>query len=199
MSWSKLSTIPKPPIRPSAPDFSANCPISEALRPDKFKDHWEKIPDSDHPDAVHRHQANIFKRYHFIRRVQSSANSKFAHLVRADIVPSFFWYRKQNKDVHGDFRLSMLNNDSTGPLSGYARYVDYTIGRSFVVTNSGWMGLAPSGSRERDIIVQLQTDGRVIWLTLREEEFRECGGIEVITSSNEAKVPLEKDGRQPSY
>ena len=185
--------------RPWTHDISADCHILAALRPGKFKDYWEKNPRSDDPEALHRRQAEIYKKYSFIRRMKSSANSKFTHLVRTDIVPSFLQYREQDRSLQGKSRFSMLDNESSGPFSGYAQYVDYTIGRSFIITDTGLMGLASSCSKKGDIVIQLQTNDRVVWLTLREEEYPECSRANDVTSSNETKASPETDGGKPSH
>ncbi|KAF2228619.1 hypothetical protein EV356DRAFT_497907 [Viridothelium virens] len=184
---------------PWIPAQSAKSPISAALWPQKFKDYWANPLHSEDSEAALRHQNDILQEYLFIRRMKSSANAKFAHLIRADIVPSFSQYCRKRKDSQRIGRIFMLNNESAGPLSGYAQYVDYTIGRSLIVMNSGFMGLAPANSKEGDIVVEVQTGGRIIWLVLREEELPESYWTEDIASSDKAKVSIETDDRQPSH
>ncbi|KAL9094198.1 MAG: hypothetical protein Q9165_003613 [Trypethelium subeluteriae] len=186
-------------LRPWAPALSKNSPISAALWPEKVEDYWEKSLHYEGSEAFLRKKDGIFQEYLFIRRMKSSANAKFAHLIRADIVPSFSQYRRKRKDPERIGRIFMLNSESAGPLSGYAQYVDYTIGRSLIVVKSGLMGLAPADAKEGDIVIQVQTEGRIIWLTLREDEYAAPCDTEDIAPSGKAKVSPETDDRQPSH
>ena len=180
------------------PNLFTNCPISEALWPQNFNDYWEKIPDHDNPEVIRDHQNDIFKKYLFVRHMKSSTSSKLAHLIREDIAPSFSEYGRQVKDQLGKGPLFMLSEKSASLLSGYAQYVDYTLGRSFIVTDSGLMGLAPSDSRVGDVLIQIQTDSRVIWLTLREEQLPDCSVTDT-SKSTKAEAPSDDKNRQPSY
>ena len=87
----------------------------------------------------------------------------------------------------------MLNNDSNGPLSGYAQYVDYTISRSFILTHSGLMGLSPSATKEGDIVVEVRSNGRIVWLTLREDPRKATPETQ---ASQESKMPRKDDCQQ---
>lgn len=156
---SMRTRIPGSPITP---------PILAAKN---FKEHISNLPSSGNSGPVQRHQSTVFKKYLSTRRIQSSENSKFAHLVRADVVPSFDQYRQKSKDSKDSSPFSILKRESAGSLAGYAQYVDYTIGRAFVVTDKGLMGLACSGSEVGDVVVRIESDRRVVWLTLREQEF----------------------------
>jgi hypothetical protein len=158
---------------PSTHGISGNyCQIPAALWPAKFKEYWSKFPGSENPEGVKSLQTDMWKKYLLIRRMQSSANSKFAHLVKSEVIPSFSRYREQgNINIGKKKRISMLTGEGSSPLTGFARYVDYAIDRQLAILSSGLMALVPSGSREGDVIVQIQEGGRVMWLTLRQEDF----------------------------
>jgi hypothetical protein len=162
------------------------CRHSAALWPEKSKDYWSKLPGSDNPETVLHHQADLYKKYLFVRRMQSFADAKFAHLVRSEAVPSFSQYReRRSSSVEQKKRISMLDDENADPLAEYARYVDYTIGRMFAIIDSGFMGLVPSGAKEGDLVVQIQNDSRIMHLALREEDFPEQTA-ENTTKSNHA-------------
>ena len=178
------------------PGISPNCSISASLWPEEHKDYWKRFPNSDDPEVVRRHQADNLKLYHYIRRARSSANAKFAHLVREDIVPSFSYYRMRMKGQKEKPRISILSKENTGPLLGYSPFVDYSIGRCFFTTQSGSMGIAPAGSREGDVIVQLQIADRVVWLVLREEESPDFSQTGDVTSPTKRKTDLDEKEKE---
>ena len=151
---------------------SEECHISAALWPETFADYWSQIPGSDNPKVVEGHQASLFKRYLLIRRMHSSANSKFAHLVRSEVVPSFSQYReRRSSNADQKLPISMLDDENASPNAGYAKYVDSASGRNFAILDSGLMGLVPSGAEKGDLVVQIQSGGRAMWLSLRQEDF----------------------------
>ncbi|MCJ1309270.1 hypothetical protein MMC25_002929 [Agyrium rufum] len=172
---------------------SASCRIGPILLPEEFPEFWSQFPKSDDPEAASKYRESVFKTYLFTRRMQSSANSKFAHLVRTDVAPSFSRYSRQaaagdSDNAAEESQPSMLSNEDSNPLVKYAPYVDYTIGRSFIVTGEGLMGLAPPGAKEGDILVRVENDGRLVWLTMREEK----------PPQREAQEPAEsKDPNKP--
>jgi hypothetical protein len=148
-----------------------SCQISAALWPEKFTDYWSKIPSSDNPEVVKAHQTDTCKKYLHIRRMQSSANSKFTHLVRSEVAPSFSQYReRRSSDTVKKSPFSMLDDEPGSAASGYGQYVDYAIGRQFAILDSGFMGLVPSGSDKGDVVVQIQSGDRMMWLALRQED-----------------------------
>jgi Heterokaryon incompatibility protein (HET) len=168
------------------------CPILAALQPDDFE-HTEEAEKL-------KYRSKICKQYLFRRRMQSSANAKFAHLVRTEIAPSFAKYRwrasrtntgketkdgievplREEKEGKGEQAtewerernrvISMLDNYA-GPLTGYIDYVDYTIGRKFAITDSGHMGLVPAGAKEGDLVVFIEQEN--LFFTLRREDYVE--------------------------
>ncbi|KAF6829731.1 hypothetical protein CMUS01_08047 [Colletotrichum musicola] len=108
------------------------------------------------------------------RRIQSSPNSRFAHLVRADVLPSFNRYRWQDVEgVTASFRREhaqlsrtrMLHMHRNAFLNSYQAHVDYALGRRLAVTGSGFMGLVPPGSRAGDLVVWVE--GERLCLVLR--------------------------------
>ncbi|KAF6824253.1 hypothetical protein CPLU01_10938 [Colletotrichum plurivorum] len=101
------------------------------------------------------------------RRIQSSPNSRFAHLVRADVLPSFNRYRWQDVEgVTASFRKEhaqlsrtrMLHMHRNAFLNSYQAHVDYALGRRLAVTGSGFMGLVPPGSQAGDVVVWVERE-----------------------------------------
>lgn len=131
--------------------------------------------------------------------MQSSANSKFAYLAQSGVIPSFSRYRERgNSDINKKKRISMLDSKGFSPLTGFAQYVDYAIGRKLAILDSGLMALVPSGSKEGDVIVQIQEGGRVMWLTLREEGFPAQdseGNFKVKQDRNRSESKHEQSGK----
>lgn len=58
------------------------------------------------------------------------------------------------------------------------------------------MGIALSGSKEGDIVVELQTDHRIIWLTLREEELLVSS---TTGDTSPSRIPSEANAGQPTH
>jgi len=163
------------------------CQMSAVLRTGKFKEYWIKFSSSKNPEVVESLQTDMWKKYLLVRRMQSSANSKFAHLVQSEVIPSFSRYReRENSDIDKKKRISMLDSEGFSPLTGFAQYVNYAIGRTLAILGSGLMALVPSGSKEGDEVVQIQEGGRVIWLTLREEGF--------LAQDSEGNFKVKQDG-----
>lgn len=191
------------PMNSWMPVSSIECPISSEQWPVEFKEYWRnnKIQVNQH---VYRKDepASPFDNYRFIRGINSSANSKFAQLVREDIIPSFSQYRsnirKKGEDKPKEIPSFLLHEGSAGVLNSFSRFVDYTIGRSFAITDSGLMGLVPVGSKEGDLIVRVERYSRVVCLVLREEDCSEgILKLEETSSGNEAKKPKEVDVKEP--
>ena len=111
-------------------------------------------------------------------------------------MPSFARYRRKSKDPQQEIPFSMLNDESAGPLAGYAPYGDFTIGRSFIVTHFGLMGIAPSSAKRGDVVVRVQTDGRVVWLVFRDDE---PGRVEDMSSPVVGEGTSETDTRRETH
>lgn len=180
-------------------DSAGHFSVSAALWPEKYQHHWNRSKHSSSAADVLQARNDFFEEYRFTRHTNSSANSKFAHFVRADIVPSIAQYCAKGSDVKKNWS-SLLREDSGGPFAGFEQYVDYTIGRSFVITDSGLMGLSLSSSEVGDVIVQVEVNGRVVWLTLREEAHPEPPSVEITSnaSSDQGKDLLEPTNAEPS-
>ncbi|KAK7453143.1 hypothetical protein CaCOL14_005013 [Colletotrichum acutatum] len=148
-------------------------------------------------------------RDHLIKRkVQSSSNSKFAHLMRADVLPSFEHYRWQEKNLTlpPEGPLRMFDKRVTSVLAAYDQYVDYTLGRTFVVLETGHLGLAPAEAEVGDLIIWVKE--HAVFLALRPapistrvkeelklEELRRKELAKKRAEKEEAmKVKSEKDG-----
>ena len=186
--------------------------ITASLWPENHQSYWTNLLASDFRDGqldrIQRYRTDIFKQYISARQKSSSSNAKFANLVRADIVPSISLYRTENPSAETLGRRQatssqpmMLNGDkadSNSILSNYEKSIDYTIGRSFVIIDSGLMGLACADSREGDVVVQLQDQDRTVWLTLREEEPQEAGTAELHSASAEVK-PSKETKQEPNF
>ncbi|KXH29967.1 hypothetical protein CNYM01_13181 [Colletotrichum nymphaeae SA-01] len=101
------------------------------------------------------------------RKVQSSSNSKFAHLMRTDVLPSFEHYRWQEKTLTlpPESPLRMFDKRGTSVLAAYDQYVDYTLGRKFFVLETGQIGLAPAGVEVGDLIIWVKE--HAVFLALR--------------------------------
>ncbi|KAK5996332.1 hypothetical protein PT974_03087 [Cladobotryum mycophilum] len=114
---------------------SPQCPVSGVFLPEEQHNNWtEDI------------KTRVCQVYLGTRKMQSTLNSKFAHMMPEEIASS-------------KRPLSMFDNKNSGPLSSLSRYVDYTIGRQFAVLgDSGLMGLVPEGSRERDTVVWIESE-----------------------------------------
>ena len=182
--------------------------LTASLWPDKHKSYrTSRSPSPEHSDPDE--SKDIFNQYLSARRMSSSSNSKFAHLVHEDIIPSLAQYR-HNIRVYPKSKSKQEKSDPSQPatkeeetpqppslfhpdssknlLASYAKYADLTIGRSFIITDGGLMGLASCASRAGDLVVQVQWRRRVVWLTLREEQTAEPGESENQIVSGEAGV-----------
>lgn len=152
-------------------DWTVKLPrdtCASICRPRSLQERWNEVPTSYQREFPHFYR-DISQEYSQIRRMTSSKNAKLAHLVCADISPSFSQYRDPAQDHNKTTNFSMLKKENINPLTKLAEYVDYTINRSFVITESGLMGIAPESSEPGDIIIQATEKGRIIWLVLREE------------------------------
>jgi len=176
--------------------LSADCPIAAALvlwRSKGFPNHVQR---PDGTPGLRDELASSAAKYSSIRRTSSSVESKLAHLIRADVVPSYSQYRVRRSIPKEQQFSSILDaDDDAGALSGYAQYVDYTIGRSFIITDTEMMGLSPAATQEGDIVVEVRSIGRIVWLTLRPDAAEEDQKSEACKASTESK---ERDDRQPS-
>jgi Heterokaryon incompatibility protein (HET) len=158
------------------------CEISAALWPEKAQDYWANVEGADDPDTLRKSQERICRNYLFIRRMQSSPNTRFAHLVKTDISPSFNRYRwrdekddpvasaMEEKGNEQKRQVSMFDSKEPGPLSGYSEYVDYTIGRKFAISDSGHIGLVPGATQEGDVVVWMKSEK--LCLLLRRMDFQ---------------------------
>lgn len=102
---------------------------------------------------VEGHRPALFKKYFLIRRMHSSANSKFAYLLRSEVAPSFSQYRERRSSNAGQKLPISLLDENTSPIVEYAKYIDYAISRNFVILDSGLMGLVPCGAEKGDLMV----------------------------------------------
>jgi hypothetical protein len=166
--------------------LSSDCPIAAELLLKRIDLNNNISPESTREISDLN---GAFTRYSFIRRASSSVNCKLAHLIQEDVIPSFSQYRMRGKTAKDEPKSSLLNKDNHGILSGYAQYVDYTIGRSFIITDSRKMGLSPSASMEGDIVIKVKSDGRIVWFTLRED----------VQELEQDTKPLEGHDRQVSH
>ncbi|KAF6806158.1 hypothetical protein CSOJ01_09014 [Colletotrichum sojae] len=126
------------------------------------------------------------------RKIQSSPNSRFAHLVRADVLPSFNRYRWQDVEgVTASFRKEhaqlsqtrMLHMHRNAFLNSYQAHVDYALERRLAVTETGFMGLVPPGSKAGDVVV---------WV----ERERLCLVLRPCPLSEELRRELERERRR---
>lgn len=94
--------------------LSAFCPIAVELFSDRLrgKKGSASTTDGDLPDAVFRY-ANR-------RHRSSSVESKLAHLIKVDVIPSFAQYRTRELSTNTEMVPSLLDDSETGPLAGYA-------------------------------------------------------------------------------
>ncbi|OHF03758.1 hypothetical protein CORC01_01077 [Colletotrichum orchidophilum] len=101
------------------------------------------------------------------RKVESSSNSKFAHLMKMDVLPSFEHYRWRDKKIVElpTNPLRMFDKRRASVLAAYDQYVDYTLGRTFTVLDTGYMGLAPAGVEIGDFVIFVKEYG--VFLAIR--------------------------------
>ncbi|KAK1536468.1 uncharacterized protein CCOS01_01788 [Colletotrichum costaricense] len=120
-----------------------------------------------HSDPSLKSLEAMARDYLIKRKVQSSSNSKFAHLMKTDVLPSFEHYRWQEKTftLPPGGPLRMFDKRGTSVLAAYDQYVDYTLGRKFIVLGTGQMGLAPAGVEVGDLIIWVKE--HAVFLTLR--------------------------------
>ncbi|KAK1452750.1 hypothetical protein CCUS01_10624 [Colletotrichum cuscutae] len=145
------------------------------------------------------------------RKVQSSSNSKFAHLMKTDVLPSFEHYRWQEKTftLPPGGPLRMFDKRGTSVLAAYDQYVDYTLKRKFIVLGTGQMGLAPAGVEVGDLIIWVEE--HAVFLTLRPapistrvkeelklEELRKQELARQRTEKENARSEGEEDEKGPS-
>ncbi|KIM95565.1 hypothetical protein OIDMADRAFT_33660 [Oidiodendron maius Zn] len=133
------------------------------------------------------------RKYLHRRRLQTSRNSMFAHLVRSDILPSYATYRHRvpgtGKSLVGLSHASqsqadqptrekqkgpwqtpdMFANPEAGVLAGFTKYVDYTIGRKLAVTDSGFLGLVPDSAEIGDVLLWLEHENMFLLLRVSEQ------------------------------
>ena len=128
--------------------------------------HWTQGPGAHYSDTEQSIRKDICAKYLFVRRMQCSASTKFAHMVRTIILRSFDKYRLRDDDAGPptvvnrvkDRHLSFFDDKDAGPLATHREYVDYTLGRKLAITDSGHMGLVPLGAREGDVVVQSSSE-----------------------------------------
>ncbi|EXF76998.1 hypothetical protein CFIO01_08700 [Colletotrichum fioriniae PJ7] len=131
------------------------------------------LDNSSTPQILHTSEPSskaleAMARDHLIKRkAQSSSNSKFAHLMKTDVLPSFEHYRWQEKNLTlpPEGPLRMFDKRVTSVLAAYDQYVDYTLGRKFVVLETAHMGLAPAGVEVDDLIIWVEE--HAVFLALR--------------------------------
>jgi hypothetical protein len=151
---------------------SHNGPVAAALLFERCKGRRGTTSEDTSALEIESDRAKAIARYSVMRRKASSAESKLAHLVRADVIPSFSQYSSRKTTQNSKQGPSILAEEAN-PLSVYTQYVDYTIGRSFIVTDSGRMGLSPAASKVGDVVVEVRSRGRIVWLTLRKDQEKE--------------------------
>jgi hypothetical protein len=173
--------------------LSHNGPIAAALLFERCKGRRDTAADDTGAKESESDQSKAISRYSLMRRKASSVESKLAHLARADVIPSFAQYRSHKTAQSTKQGISILGEEAN-PLSAYTQYVDYTIGRSFIITDSGRMGLSPAATEEGDIVVEVRSRGRIVWLTLRKDLGHEGLGNE---GSNASKASQEADDQPP--
>jgi hypothetical protein len=90
--------------------------------------------------------------------------------------------------------VTILDDTDSGPLLAYTQYVDYIVGRSFIITDTNMMGLSPSATKVGDIVIETRSKGRIVCLTLREMLEEDSN----ITAPAASKNSPEVDDRQLS-
>ena len=162
-------------------------------------------PQSEEEDDKKSHEVgnveDMISLYLSVRKMQCSANSIFAHMVRVDIMPSYATYRAteeeksrysgsksketktEDKPGNGDQQatkpvpkskqtgISIFGDTDSNITAIYGPFVDYTLGRKFAVTECGHFALVPDASREGDVIVWVKEWS--LCLTLRKSSVAE--------------------------
>lgn len=164
--------------------LSNACPIAAETFLEMSTDSTSTAPSAHTNDNLR----DAVSRYADIRRRSSSIESKLAHLIRVDVIPSFAQYRTVKPIKKSNQMPSILEDANSGPLVAYAQYVDYTTGRSYIITDTSMMGLSPSAAKVGGILIETRSKGRTICLTLREVVEQDSIVTTLTASTNSPEV-----------
>lgn len=117
-------------------------------------------------DDVKRKLFEIHRGFLFQLEIQNSPETKFAHLLQNEIVPSFKMYRWQtppsmlkNGMVAGTEQKYIFDDVGLFYKNLFKGCVDFTVGRLFAICGDGWLGLVPDGTKEGDTVVVIKVRG----------------------------------------